>query len=931
MRTWWTRAQCLIPAAVAALASVAPAQDALEGGPNLLRNGHFDRDTDEDGWPDGWTKYGAGTFEVVSDGAGGQAVRIEDASAEEGTGLVGAPLPAASGSRYVATARARLQRGAAHLYIEFHDQERKRLATITAPFHPPAEAADGWATAEVAALSPPRTASVSVLLYCSKRNVGAAVFDDVSLTERAIDTGRIRLRAEGRPRVLLTADDLARIRQSAFDASAYLDESALTVTYFGAATRRFPLPPEEPGKPPPEAREDRRSYPYWTGLARALQDRLQGLALGFLATGDQRYANRAKEYALALAGWQRWTDPAQDRTALSAAHLALGVAFVYDTLYDQFLPEERERIRDALLRNCLAVLAPKACDLVDSHSAAVRNAGLGLAALAVLDEQNEAPVYVAVARDYLEWYLEHRATSGDTEGLGHTAYAVDHALLFAEALHRVTRDDRLLHKPYPRAVAPHWATYFLLPGRHSSVNFGDDSGAVAWFVTMNAVARTAKNALAAWFAEATGQAKGSGFHQALLPAPDVQPDGPERLPPSRAFERIGWAALRSGWGEQDTLLAFISSPSKLQHGHFDANHFILAVGGETVICDPGYRDPQPGPTRDFTVGSVGHNTLLVDGQGQTRLGGGRVTRFWTSPSVDYVEGQAADAYDEGLLTRFRRRVVQVRPDYFLVHDEIEASEPHAWASLLHAGREGAIRVDGAEPQPDTPQSATRLDFRQPQARAMVQLLRPEGATVRITRLQGAEQYGPYAVIEPQEKSTREQFTFLVRPQRFDEDEPPDLPEWEVTRVQADPEPVRAFEISRGDRRDVIVFAPDKYSSTLPDLSTDAPLSWLFQAGGQFREAGCCDGRRLSAAGESLFEASAPVHAAVQRIADGWWLRLRAEGRTEVRLPAGRDIEVTGSAEPGMREGDRAVVIVQGGEATIIVTGSEEAEDTSPDE
>ena len=105
-----------------------------------------------------------------------------------------------------------------------------------------------------------------------------------------------------------------------------------------------------------------------------------------------------------------------------------------------------------------------------------------------------------------------------------------------------------------------------------------------------------------------------------------------------------------------------------------------------MACDAGYYT-YCGDTyhHKFTVASVAHNTILVNGQGQPKSieAKGRISEFFNSPAYCLFTGDAARAYP-GLLDMFDRTVLFIRPDVFIVHDELGAVEPSEFSWVLNA-------------------------------------------------------------------------------------------------------------------------------------------------------------------------------------------------------------------------------------------------------
>jgi hypothetical protein len=108
------------------------------------------------------------------------------------------------------------------------------------------------------------------------------------------------------------------------------------------------------------------------------------------------------------------------------------------------------------------------------------------------------------------------------------------------------------------------------------------------------------------------------------------------------------------------------------------------------VTDPGY---------EYLKSTSNHNTVLVDGRGQTGEGNTwlnvnnclnrekeplGITTFEDRGDVCHVIADVTGAYDPDLrITRFTRRIVYLRPDLIVLHDRIESAMPHEYRWLLH--------------------------------------------------------------------------------------------------------------------------------------------------------------------------------------------------------------------------------------------------------
>ena len=170
---------------------------------------------------------------------------------------------------------------------------------------------------------------------------------------------------------------------------------------------------------------------------------------------------------------------------------------------------------------------------------------------------------------------------------------------------------------------------------------------------------------------------------------DLRPAEPEG-PPSRLLPDGGYAVLRSGWDRRAHQLIFdvgpLGCPVSGAHGHADLLGLQCAVSGEPFIVDPGtgcYAG-EPG-WRDHFRSTAAHSTVTVDGRGQavpagpfaweTRPGA-RLRRFTASSTIDLADAEH-DAYRRlADPVIHRRRVIFVRPRYFVIVDDLLGSAVH---------------------------------------------------------------------------------------------------------------------------------------------------------------------------------------------------------------------------------------------------------------
>ncbi len=570
-------------------------------------------------------------------------------------------------------------------------------------------------------------------------------------TAKELEQLRIKARdAEPNPFTGSFRDGWAKVEESA---RGYLTETSITFTYYGDKPITFAVPPRPPEflTNPPGFTAGR--YPYWTHMSNQFKIRMEALAMAFAMTGEAAFGERARDYALALCDWEAWSDPTYNcswsSTCLDTGYIVQGVSAVYDQVYDLLTDAERAKIRRSLVRLGLIPLYRDTAKRQDHNIHMVRASALGYVSLVLLGEAPEAEAGVERAIENFKWWLDLRLTSRDTEGMLYTNVTMNHAMNFGDALLRVTGRGDLMRHPYvTKEIAP-WIAYFLAPGAKGLVNFSDASLVNYFATSMSTMAYNNQDGLAGWYLRETGAAKGTqvGFMYLSRETPVTSPEE-LGLPLSAHFQRIGWVALRTGWAPHDTLLAFQSSPSGLGHNHFDQNHFVLNVAGEWLITDPGYQDYNPGPKNDVTEGTLGHNALLVNGKGQVRKGGARVTGYASTPGFDYVGGEAAGSY-EGVES-WHRQIGFAKPEYVLIRDTVRLAEPGAPELLVHTDTTATLAVEGR-----------RFAITKPNASVSGELILPASGTLRQDIVQGAEEWGPFVRIGTAAPTAEEDFLWIL--------------------------------------------------------------------------------------------------------------------------------------------------------------------------
>ena len=548
-------------------------------------------------------------------------------------------------------------------------------------------------------------------------------------------------------------------------AESFVDEKEFKVRYPSCSvqlTIPLPLTQLEPVGDPPGYID----YPFWTMYSRAVEERIRVLTFAYGMTSEKRFAEKVKEYLIALSSFTKWFEfPLRGAEGnLSNAHFTLGAAIGYDAIIHFLSDSEKNTIKQAILTKGLQ---PFRIDFnnYDSHNIiASKQVAMLIGSLAILDSdcKDEVEPFIFNSCTYISNYLDSRMKDPDIEGLLYLNVAARHILMAVDTYHRSTGNVEFLQHPYFRFL-PDLFMYFLgTGGKVSFVNFSDSFYSLDISYLMAILASKNQNRVASWYVHKFSESHlETLLHANNLPKP-LEPEMHYENRCSNIFSTIGWASLRSGWKDHDHLLAFNASQSAKDHNHFDQNNFVLHVAGEWLISNPGYQDYVEGPRRDFTIGTIGHNSMLVNGNGQSRLGKSKFIDRYTSDNYSFVSGEASGAYDESI-SQWERKIVHIDNSYFLILDKVVKEDPNSVLSFLfHTTAQIVAGDKNLLPGMNTDESHIR--FNGEKVSVSLYNCYPLDTKKSVEQHKGAEEYGSYLQIVPQNKEQLQYMITLLVPE-----------------------------------------------------------------------------------------------------------------------------------------------------------------------
>ncbi len=324
------------------------------------------------------------------------------------------------------------------------------------------------------------------------------------------------------------------------------------------------------------------------------------------------------------------------------------------------------------------------------------------------------------------------------EGFGYWNSYIGRFTWWADVM-RSAMNINAYDKPYFSKIG-YYPMYLLPPGKVGA-GFGDLNarGSASRAVPLvSQLATQAGNGHWQWYIQQMGGSSPPpgyvSFVRGTLPDTAARP--PDDLPASRLFRGTGQAILNTTLDDatNDVQVVFKSSPFGTQsHGYEANNSFLLWAYGQRLLIRSGYRDSYGTEHhRKWMWSTRSVNNITIDGQGQlahSAAAQGRITQFKTSPTIDMVAGEAADAYRSSsgapLLDRFTRTILFIKPELIVVYDRLEAQRESTFEYWLHATQKFAVT------------SQRKIDLQVKDVGCAVSLLAPEGLEFSQT-----DQYDP---------------------------------------------------------------------------------------------------------------------------------------------------------------------------------------------
>jgi len=374
----------------------------------------------------------------------------------------------------------------------------------------------------------------------------------------------------------------------------------------------------------------------------APNDVLTAASMVYLATGDLRYAELARQLILAICRVKYWTnsliyrypEPAEAKSfaPFAEAIYAMDVALALDWIADYLTEAEILEVQNALHGKAVPHIAAY-LDAQDSPAAFWRtsnqgmifNGGLLLAAMVQSDSCPDKQQLFARADQNLQEVIPSQQLADGTphEGLSYWNTSMVYGGIPMLAMANAANLSFAQRWGGSLAETMKFLAYCKSnagDGTLRMFNFSDSTystifgGRIPFFLVED-------DPVARWILSLTQASEQTSsnynlLNMMLLSRYTGYPGAPINLPLRRKFDTSQIVFWRGGWADGDPNFTFISGPVSRGHHHADKNSLTLEFAGDRLLVDPGmisYSD-----TRSQQLGlDEWHNTLSIGAVSQS--------------------------------------------------------------------------------------------------------------------------------------------------------------------------------------------------------------------------------------------------------------------------------------------------------------------------
>lgn len=452
------------------------------------------------------------------------------------------------------------------------------------------------------------------------------------------------------------------------------------------------------------------------------------LAFAYLMTGREEFARQAMTMALAIAAQPSFLserETAQQRCAagLSSGGAVREVVLAYDWLYDLWAAEQRAQLRQAIADKGFAPFLEDLSyprpytEWYTCNGINVVTAPQVMAAILFEEEMDCSEVFEAGLRQLRRAIAAHCPDGGYPEGLLYWNYCVRHMLMAVEPLRRLKGLD-LYHEPFLHTTCD-YPLHNILPGLTECTNTADATRFTHLWPPIAALAAQHRRPEWQWLAQRLlqhdwqldGESLEYSLFFLLYYDPTVPAAPPSEEQRTHLFSGLQQLSMRSDWTDRAVHALWLNGPTNCHHNHLHLNSVTISAFGRRLLVEMGKYDYVN--EQDYRKQTAGHNSLLVDGQGQiittdtsifcrrlraghwgTVFGEFRCLRREAGALI--ATGATVNAY-HGRLRTYDRTLAFVGDRFFFLHDhvELEQAPPVELRWHFHSGGEIVLEDNAA--------------------------------------------------------------------------------------------------------------------------------------------------------------------------------------------------------------------------------------------
>lgn len=418
-------------------------------------------------------------------------------------------------------------------------------------------------------------------------------------------------------------------------------------------------------------------------------------AFYYMITGDRETGTFAVENLVKLSKWSAGGCTGYHLNDQAHRRIALNSALAYDWLYDILTEEQKTAVLDMINERTSIMFKSSSFNI--SHIAANPFDSHGwtaigyvcLIALAVYKDLDEAKTWI---RYSLPLYINRmHPWSNEDGGWAQGTYYWAVSSYFAKKLSEGLLSSNVIDL-YKKAWQQNEYKYPLYFHPEGSIGaFGDNSYLKPSAKDLTAISTLTERAgrpELKWLRQQWKYLR--TYNHADDPDPstcmfdrlfsDEEAFLPVDIPSDIYMKDIGWTAMHSDiYDPLRTSLFFKSSCyGSFNHSHADQNSFIIQAFGQPLAIDSGYYDLYGYPFDvNYTRQTFAHNAIThSNGKGQPIFdlsAKGSIIDFLPGKRFSLTGGDSTPSY-KGTLDKAVRHIIFIKPDKFLVIDDLKAPE-----------------------------------------------------------------------------------------------------------------------------------------------------------------------------------------------------------------------------------------------------------------